>query len=225
MQGCGHPKFLPTLRQYLRDNKSDVVGLVEPCISGLRADRVIHHVVSPTLIALKHRDSHEVFGFAATLIYGSPNASKRKPLWSNVSSLASNINQPWLLFGYFNATLSTDDRMGCAPSTKPCSTFRQLLFELDLRDMGFSGQNFTWHRGLVHARLDHFLCNTYWDQAFPESLISHLLRMRSDHWPMLLQVGHLPSHSSKTLPILRLYSCVISMALGIVGAFLVCFHL
>ncbi|KAL4284712.1 hypothetical protein GQ457_16G010240 [Hibiscus cannabinus] len=75
--------------------------------------------------------------------------------------------------------------------------FRHLLFELVLCDMGFSCSNFTWQRGSAHARLDRFICNTYWDEAFPKSSISHLLRMRSDHRPVLLQVGHLPSGSPK----------------------------
>ncbi|KAK8628470.1 hypothetical protein V6N13_064177 [Hibiscus sabdariffa] len=33
--------------------------------------------------------------------------------------------------------------------------------------------------GSAHARLDQFLCKTYWDEAFPESSVSHLLHMRS----------------------------------------------
>ncbi|KAK8598499.1 hypothetical protein V6N13_094468 [Hibiscus sabdariffa] len=49
----------------------------------------------------------------------------------------------------------------------------------------------------AHARLDRFICNTYWDEAFPESSVSHLLRMCSDHRHVLLQVGHLPSGSPK----------------------------
>ncbi|KAK8618086.1 hypothetical protein V6N13_115961 [Hibiscus sabdariffa] len=123
MQGCGHSKFLQTLRQYLQDNKPNVVGLVEPCISGLRANRVIASCGFPTLIALKQWDSREAFGFV--------------------------------------------------------------------------GPNFTWQCGSAHTRLDHFLCNKYWDEAFPNSSISHLLRMRSDHQHVLVQVGHLPFFSFK----------------------------
>ncbi|KAK8662611.1 hypothetical protein V6N13_092181 [Hibiscus sabdariffa] len=127
MQGCSHSKFLPTLRQYLLDNKSDVVGLVEPHISGFRADRVI----ASYDFFYFHRV--EAAGFSeGTLIYDSPNASKRKPLWSNLSSLASNINQPWLLFGDFNATLSVDDRLSACASSSWSSSFSFFQAPTDL---------------------------------------------------------------------------------------------
>ncbi|KAK8701867.1 hypothetical protein V6N13_020245 [Hibiscus sabdariffa] len=228
MQGCVDPKFLNALRQYLRDNKPDVVGLVEPCISGYKADSIISSLRFP------HSHRIEAAGFSgglwlcwfnvvsidilvnhfqfihfrincvadecsslATLIYASSNATKRKILWSHLGQLASTIHQPWLLFGDFNATLSADDRIGCAPSTTPCSVFRQFLFDFSLQDMDFSGPEFTWQRGQAQARLDRFLCNSYWDEAYPESSVMHLLRMRSDHQPLLLWVGLFPTNRSK----------------------------
>ncbi|KAK8540902.1 hypothetical protein V6N13_038644 [Hibiscus sabdariffa] len=40
-QGCGHPKFIKAVKQYIRDYKPSLVGIVEPRISGARADSVI----------------------------------------------------------------------------------------------------------------------------------------------------------------------------------------
>ncbi|KAK8660939.1 hypothetical protein V6N13_051845 [Hibiscus sabdariffa] len=228
MQGCGHPKFMPALRQYLRDNRPDVVGLVEPRISGSKADSVI------AAIGFPHSYRIEAAGYSggiwlcwyssikidilvnhfqflhfritciddgnsalATLIYASPNATKRKCVWSHLNLLAHSITQPWILFGDFNATLSDDDRMGCALSTQSCPLFRKFVFDNGLRDMGFSGPQFTWQRGGAQARLDRFLCNMQWDEAFPESSVHHLLRMKSDHRPLLLQVGPLYRNHSK----------------------------
>ncbi|KAK8669377.1 hypothetical protein V6N13_106809 [Hibiscus sabdariffa] len=55
--------------------------------------------------------------------------------------------------------------------------------------MEFSGLNFTWSRGGTQVRLDRVLCNSYWDETFPESTAHHLLRMKSDHRPIMLAVG------------------------------------
>ncbi|KAK8665590.1 hypothetical protein V6N13_005755 [Hibiscus sabdariffa] len=55
--------------------------------------------------------------------------------------------------------------------------------------MGFSSPDFTWSRGLTQVRLDHVLYNSYWDETFPESTVHHLLRMKSDHRPIILVVG------------------------------------
>ncbi|KAK8635894.1 hypothetical protein V6N13_004607 [Hibiscus sabdariffa] len=56
--------------------------------------------------------------------------------------------------------------------------------------MAYHGSDFTWSRGLAQARLDCFICNSYWDEAYPTPIVSHLLHPRSDHIPILLQVGH-----------------------------------
>ncbi|KAK8607369.1 hypothetical protein V6N13_053110 [Hibiscus sabdariffa] len=50
----------------------------------------------------------------------------------------------------------------------------------------------TWSRGAPLARLDRMLCNTYWDESFPESAVSHLFRMHFDHQPLLLYIGPPP---------------------------------
>ncbi|KAK8624406.1 hypothetical protein V6N13_065751 [Hibiscus sabdariffa] len=51
--GCGDYRFLPTAKQFLRDNKLDVVVFVEPRICGKNADSVISLLGFRTLIALK----------------------------------------------------------------------------------------------------------------------------------------------------------------------------
>ncbi|KAK8644024.1 hypothetical protein V6N13_013299 [Hibiscus sabdariffa] len=115
-QGCYHPKFRTTVRQYLRDYKPTLIVFVEPRISGHRADGII------TSLGFPYSHRVEVNGFSddkwngtstlATIIYASPNATKRKTLWSGIRHLASSICSPWILFGDFNATLCSSDRMG-----------------------------------------------------------------------------------------------------------------
>ncbi|KAK8659337.1 hypothetical protein V6N13_029542 [Hibiscus sabdariffa] len=64
--------------------------------------------------------------------------------------------------------------------------------------MGYQGLDFTWTRGMAQARLDRFIYNSYWDEAYPISIVSHLLRLRSDHRPILLQVGNSRAQSSSS---------------------------
>ncbi|KAK8619657.1 hypothetical protein V6N13_135939 [Hibiscus sabdariffa] len=56
-------------------------------------------------------------------------------------------------------------------------------------DLGYQGPDYTWSQGSTHSRLDRMLCNHLWDKSFPESSVSHLIRMRSDHRPILISVG------------------------------------
>ncbi|KAK8663445.1 hypothetical protein V6N13_083264 [Hibiscus sabdariffa] len=125
----------------------------------------------------------------ATLVYASPNAQKRKALWFDLNNLAHSICYLWFLVGDFNATLSDSDRQGCAASARPSKAFRKLVFDHGLRDMGFSGPEFTWSRGMAQVRLDCVLCNSYWDETYSESIVHNLFRMKSDHRPIMLSVG------------------------------------
>ncbi|KAE8707682.1 hypothetical protein F3Y22_tig00110377pilonHSYRG00054 [Hibiscus syriacus] len=110
-------------------------------------------------------------------------------------------------FGYVGIILVTVDIMGCAASTKPgcaastkpSSTFRDLILDFGLRNIDFHGPKFTWSRGAADACLDCFICNSHWDEAFPVSIVEHLLRIHSDHRPIFLEVGtHHHNYSAPT---------------------------
>ncbi|GMI86879.1 hypothetical protein HRI_002357200 [Hibiscus trionum] len=136
---------------------------------------------------ITHRASHSTL--LATAVYASPSASGRKALWNHLHNLAATIRSPWIIFGDFNATLSSEDRQGCSSSARPSKDFHRLMLDHCLRDMGYSGPDFTWSRGLASVRLDRFICNVYFDESYPEASVQHLLRMRSDHRPIFLQIG------------------------------------
>ncbi|CAN1136889.1 Transposon TX1 uncharacterized 149 kDa protein [Linum perenne] len=55
-----------------------------------------------------------------------------------------------------------------------------------LSDIPFSGPRFTWGRNGVLSRIDRALVNAQWIQAFPESVVSHIHKIKSDHRPILL---------------------------------------
>ncbi|KAK8598764.1 hypothetical protein V6N13_094724 [Hibiscus sabdariffa] len=219
VQGCGNWRFLPTARQVLRDYKPDLVVFVEPRISGRKADSVIASLGFPNShrveaagfsggIWLAWYDSVSVeiianhFQFIhcritdkisrrsvyATAIYASPSSAGRKFLWPHLRRLAGSIRSPWVIFGDFNATVHSDDRKRCLQA--PCKAFQNFLLDYGLRDMGYQGPKYTWSRGLAQARLDRFICNSYWDEEYPTSVVSHLLQLRSDHRPIFLEVGH-----------------------------------
>ncbi|KAK8688333.1 hypothetical protein V6N13_087102 [Hibiscus sabdariffa] len=121
-----------------------------------------------------------------TFVYASPNVTKRKHLWSYIKDLLLFINEPWLILSDFNATTSTKERIGC--STPPDPDFINSIFEYGLHDLGYQGLDFTWSRSNQAVRLDMRLYNEYWLESFPDTLVHHLLRMKSDHRPILAQV-------------------------------------
>ncbi|KAL4340570.1 hypothetical protein GQ457_08G000230 [Hibiscus cannabinus] len=158
VQGCGDSRFLSAAKQFLRDNRPDVVVFMEPRICGKRADSVISALGFPYSYRI------EAAGFSGEIWVACP-----------------------------------DDRKGCASSSKPSKLFQNLIVDHALRDMGYSGPSFTWSRGQAFVRLDRYICNSYFDESFPEAIVHHLLRMRLDHRPILLQIGH-TSRRTKVSP-------------------------
>ncbi|XP_021750178.1 uncharacterized protein LOC110715863 [Chenopodium quinoa] len=69
--------------------------------------------------------------------------------------------------------------------------FRDAIKACNLRDMGFKGCAFTWQRGktmetVIHERLDRFLGDDAWCQLFPQFEVKHLVRITSDHAPIMM---------------------------------------
>lgn len=55
-----------------------------------------------------------------------------------------------------------------------------------VHDLGLKGFPFTWHRGTLFECLDRALGNDAWINFFPNFMLSHLPRIKSDHKPILL---------------------------------------
>ncbi|KAK8712990.1 hypothetical protein V6N13_148218 [Hibiscus sabdariffa] len=144
MVGCGDSGFFLAAKEFLRDNRPDLVVFVEPRISGRHADILI------SVVGFQHSHLVEAIGFTRGI---------------------------WVAWS------------GCAQSSKPNSAFQNLLFDYGLRDMGYQGPSYTWSRGSTFVHLDRFICNSYYDETYHESIVQHFLRMRSDHRPIFLTIG------------------------------------
>ncbi|GMI90895.1 hypothetical protein HRI_002758800 [Hibiscus trionum] len=216
VQGCGSRNFVRVTKQYIRDYRPDVCVFVEPRVSGRRASQIISSLGIPNSyrieacgfsggiwlcwfdhIQISILSCHFQFihcsissvnsqeSFLATFVYASPNCSLRKDLWRHLSNMAQTILRPWVVLGDFNATLSPSERQGCS-SIVPDSQFQDMVFYCGLQDLGFAGPNFTWYRGNRSVRLDRCFGNAAWYEHFPQSSLHHLLRMKSDHRPIML---------------------------------------
>ncbi|KAL4312838.1 hypothetical protein GQ457_01G036830 [Hibiscus cannabinus] len=127
--------------------------------------------------------------FFGTFVYASPDALRRRSLWEHLIALDPGIDNPWVVGGDLNVIRSASERFGGSNRRYGiCSYFNDFLLNSGLIDMGFSGPRFTWRRGNLFQRLDRCLCNSAWLQAFPWSAVYHLLKLGSDHRPIMLRL-------------------------------------
>ncbi|KAA3460795.1 reverse transcriptase [Gossypium australe] len=195
-QGCASSKFLRAYREYNNEYKPDIVCLLEPRVSGHKAYSIIEK------LGFDRSHRIESIGFSGgiwvgwkdhtsiNIIHNHPqfmllsitdtnmnnNRTKRKSLWGDLMNVLPQDPLPWMILGDFNAILSPKEKKSDR-STDTCN----------LQDLGYIGPSYTWQRGNTSERLDRALANDTWISAFPHSLVYHLLRIKSDHRPILLK--------------------------------------
>jgi len=93
---------------------------------------------------------------------------EREVFWPKIKQYGATIQQPWLLTGDFNETVSLEDRNHDGiEMLRWCEKFKHWIDNNGFIDMGFSGHKFTWIKEnnasiQTCVRLDRALCNVEW---------------------------------------------------------------
>ena len=97
--------------------------------------------------------------------------------------------------GDFNKVLSEEEKFGGSPiCQRRVRAIQDCMNECHMMDLGFSGSKFTWSNkrdlgGLIQCKLDRCWANLDWKSFFPEANITHLARVNSDHYSLLLNLS------------------------------------
>ncbi|XP_019163602.1 PREDICTED: uncharacterized protein LOC109159944 [Ipomoea nil] len=133
-------------------------------------------------------------------VYGSPNMSLRKRLFTDLSGQFFHPQAPWLTVGDFNSVTNREEVSSTSTfSASRCSDFNDWIYREGLIDLGYSGSTYTWIRGMdtpsfKGARLDRALCSTDWSLLFPGANVRHLPMLGSDHSPLLISTANGSPH-------------------------------
>ncbi|KAL8143992.1 hypothetical protein V2J09_017024 [Rumex salicifolius] len=126
--------------------------------------------------------------------YAPPSAYRRRVFWRDIETELISFQGPCFFGGDLNCILRDDERSGGSGALHPDSNiFQDMVDNVGLIDMGFSGQPFTWSRGssprdLVAKRLDRMFMNMEAFVAWPTCSIRHLPKLCSDHTPLLFKL-------------------------------------
>jgi hypothetical protein len=91
--------------------------------------------------------------------------------------------------GDFNVTLYQNERSGGVRRRRAVAAFADFIVEMGLMDLPLSGGVSTWSNTLTWSRLDRFLVSPEWEFSYPGLLQKKLLRVCSDHAPIILLRG------------------------------------
>ncbi|PKA51293.1 hypothetical protein AXF42_Ash002656 [Apostasia shenzhenica] len=126
-------------------------------------------------------------------VYADKDYIKRQIIWDSIS-LILDAEIPALMRGDFKCILLQEDKRGGNPSipAEAHNEFASFLANNDLLDGWNGGQHYTWcnnrkGKARMWVRLDRVCFNSTALSALPGSVVTHLTRIGSDHFPLWVQ--------------------------------------
>lgn len=131
-----------------------------------------------------------------TGIYGESKSGQKEKTWKLLRTLHNQNDLPWLCMGDFNEILFNNEKEG-GPIRTPggMEAFRRCLEDVQLEDLGFVGDPFTWRNnwhlasGYVRERLDRAIANVRWRCLFPLYKIINGDPRHSDQRPVIAELN------------------------------------
>jgi hypothetical protein len=130
--------------------------------------------------------------FHVTNIYG-PSSSPQKMgfvIW--LMNLDTSDFDDWVLGGDFNLIRHPDNRNKPGGDIAEMNMFNELISNLNLVDIPFSGRNYSWSNMQTDpllVKLDWVFTSSSWTLTFPATFVQTLSRPISDHTPYVLHIG------------------------------------
>ncbi|XP_028556656.1 uncharacterized protein LOC114581196 [Dendrobium catenatum] len=128
------------------------------------------------------------------LVYASKSYHSHRLLWNTIGS-SLDVDLPMIVRGDFNCCLDQSEKKGGRwySYSVVAQEMAAFIVDNDLHDLGFIGPRFTWtnnkaKNSKIWVRLDRVLMNSEGLRLAPLATIKHLLRLSSDHCPMLLNL-------------------------------------
>ncbi|XP_070045606.1 uncharacterized protein [Nicotiana tomentosiformis] len=137
---------------------------------------------------------------------------ERLELWDNLYYLALDMELPWMVGGDFNVILSEEEKIRGQPVYPPeYEDFAFCVNSCGLFDTGYKGSPFTWWNGrsnseCIFKRLDQIFVNQQFNSLFPTIEVEHLIRIGSNHTPLLMNCGEDSMHFVKPFKFLNFWT-------------------
>jgi hypothetical protein len=148
------------------------------------------------VVACSFRNVDDGMEWAFAGVYGPNRDAARRMMWEELAGLLCLWELPCCIGGDFNVTLFHNERSGGFRRRREVATFANFTAEMGLMDLPLVGGVATWANNLSWLRLDRFLVSPEWELSYPGLVQKKLLRVCSDHAPIILMRGCLQNGKS-----------------------------
>ncbi|XP_060182631.1 uncharacterized protein LOC132612418 [Lycium barbarum] len=127
--------------------------------------------------------------YLVTFFYSYNTREQMKELWEYICQVHDNNTMAWMILGYFNSVLHSEDRIGGNVVTlSEVVDFQHCLDHCGFTELPRTGCNYTWHdkgdASRAFSKLDRVLVNGEWMDKMESCKVQFLPEGISDHSPV-----------------------------------------
>lgn len=122
-------------------------------------------------------------------MYGVAHEEDKDEFLSEVAFFCSHMTVRFIIGGNFNILHHCGEKNKCFIRTRHIDRFNSVINSSNLREIFMSGGLYTWTNKQSHPtleKLDRILMSPDWKDLYPLVTIQGLVRIVSDHNPLLL---------------------------------------
>lgn len=121
-----------------------------------------------------------------TVVYGPQEDNEKLQFLGEIRWLSQTVSDKWLILADFNMILNAHDKSNNNLNRRLMGAFREVVRDLELKELNLRGRKFTWSNDRTQTRIDRALCSAEWDLMMPNVFLQALSSTVSDHCPLLL---------------------------------------
>ena len=124
-----------------------------------------------------------------TVVYGPQGDAEKLQFLQELRTIRAPAHGKWLILGDFNLIYQAEDKNNTNLNRRLIGTFKAVIDDLSLKEIGLNGRHFTWSNKQDNptlTRTDRLFCTTDWELTFPTCFLHSLPSLMSDHTHLLL---------------------------------------
>jgi exonuclease III len=130
--------------------------------------------------------------FFLSNVYGPSHANGKLAFVTWFLNFDFSLFDDWIVSGDFNMYRSSDDRYKPGGDIGDTNLFNNLISDLELLEIPFSGRTYTWSNMQLNpllVKLDWVFCSANWNLSYMDTTVQTLSRPILDHTPFVLSFG------------------------------------
>ena len=127
--------------------------------------------------------------WSITVVYGPQVDQEKIQFLGELRWISHDVLDRWLLIGDFNLILRASDKSNATLNRRLMGAFRDLVQDLQLKELNLRGRKFTWSNDRTQTRIDRAFCTSQWDLMKPNVFLQALSSRVLDHCPLFI-AGH-----------------------------------